>query len=113
MPITVTPRATQEVLRIMEDQQLDPKETYLRVSVAAGGCSGFSYKLDFLKKEEVEDIDEEFKFGDLTAVVDAKSDIYLDGTVVDFHEDLDRRGFKFENPQATGGCCGCGTSFRP
>jgi iron-sulfur cluster assembly protein len=44
-------------------------------------------------------------------VVDKKSALYLDGTVIDWHEDLDKRGFTFTNPNAVKSC-GCGSSFQ-
>jgi iron-sulfur cluster assembly protein len=110
MPIVITEKAAKEVIKVMADQQMDPKDNFLRVSVAAGGCSGFSYKLDFITESQVEEMDVKQEFHGVTAVVDTKSDLYLDGTVLDFYEDINRRGFKFENPSAKG-CCGCGSSF--
>jgi iron-sulfur cluster assembly protein len=80
----------------------------LRISVTDGGCSGYSYKLDF---------DQEQRPGDLVLerrgvkiYVDQSSAPYLAGTVIDFVGGLYGGGFKFTNPNATG-TCGCGTSF--
>lgn len=80
----------------------------LRVSVSDGGCSGYSYKLDFEKEEKSGDI--VLRFDDLTVFVDPQSVNYLRGTVIDFTSGLYGGGFKFSNPNATG-TCGCGTSF--
>jgi len=44
-------------------------------------------------------------------VVDKKSDLFLDGTTLDFHEGIDKRGFTFNNPNAKKNC-GCGSSFQ-
>ena len=44
-------------------------------------------------------------------VVDKKSDLYLDGTTIDFKDNLNERGFAFENPNAVKSC-GCGKSFQ-
>ena len=87
------------------------EEHQLRVAVAGGGCSGFSYKLEFEKKEDgdaLNDIVADIE--GLRVVVDQKSHLFLDGTEVDYHEGLEARGFTFNNPNATKSC-GCGQSF--
>jgi len=80
----------------------------LRVSVTDGGCSGFSYKLDFDKEEKPGDT--VLDYDDLRVFIDANSAPYLKGTTIDFVSGLYGGGFKFSNPNATG-TCGCGTSF--
>jgi iron-sulfur cluster assembly accessory protein len=80
----------------------------LRVSIGDGGCSGYSYKLDFEKEQKSDDI--VLQFDDLNVFVDPHSVKYLNGTVIDFTSELYGGGFKFSNPNATG-TCGCGTSF--
>jgi iron-sulfur cluster assembly accessory protein len=80
----------------------------LRVSISDGGCSGYSYKLDFEKEQKSGDI--VLQFEDLSVFVDSQSVDYLKGTVIDFTSGLYGGGFKFSNPNATG-TCGCGTSF--
>ena len=80
----------------------------LRISIADGGCSGYSYKLDFEKEQKSGDI--VLRFDDLNVFVDPQSVGYLKGTVIDFTSGLYGGGFKFSNPNATG-TCGCGTSF--
>ena len=80
----------------------------LRVSVTDGGCSGFSYKLDFEKEKKPGD--SVLEFNDVRVYVDSNSAPYLKGTVIDFVSGLYGGGFKFSNPNATG-TCGCGTSF--
>jgi iron-sulfur cluster assembly protein len=80
----------------------------LRVSIADGGCSGYSYKLDFEKEKKPGDIT--LRFDDLDVFVDSQSVAHLRGTVIDFISGLYGGGFKFSNPNATG-TCGCGTSF--
>jgi iron-sulfur cluster assembly protein len=108
MAVSVTERAAGEVSKIISEQNL-PAETMLRVGVAGGGCSGFSYSLTFDTKHD-ELADEVFECHGLKVVVDRKSDLYLDGTSVDFYDGLDKRGFVFNNPNATTSC-GCGSSF--
>jgi iron-sulfur cluster assembly protein len=113
MPITVTEKAAAEVKRILSDQQQNgsglPEKVYLRMRVVGGGCSGFQHKLD-LDPAVNPKLDEVFEFHGVPVVVDKRSLIYLDGAQVDFHDDLNRRGFSISNPQAKSHC-GCGSSF--
>ena len=80
----------------------------LRIAVADGGCSGFSYKLDFDDQQRPEDtvLDQ----SGVKVLVDNGSIPYLAGIVIDFVDGLHGGGFKFINPNATA-TCGCGTSF--
>ena len=82
---------------------------HLRMRVVGGGCSGFKHKLD-LDPEVNEKLDEVFEFHGVPVVVDKRSHMYLDNAVVDFHDDLNRRGFSISNPSAKS-TCGCGSSF--
>ena len=108
MSIVLTEKAAHEVKRIMEAQKYE--DHVLRVGVAGGGCSGFSYALGFAKDFD-EAVDAKYEFHGVPVVVDKKSALYLDGTTVDFYEGIDRRGFMFENPNAVKSC-GCGSSFQ-
>jgi iron-sulfur cluster assembly accessory protein len=111
VPITITEKAVSEVRRIIADQQNgNPQEKiYLRMRVVGGGCSGFQHKLD-LDPVINEKIDQIIEYEGLPVVIDKKSMLYLDGVTVDFHDDLNRRGFSISNPQAKS-TCGCGSSF--
>ncbi|MBL8822791.1 MAG: iron-sulfur cluster assembly accessory protein [Planctomycetia bacterium] len=113
-PITVTERAAEEVRRIVDEQRaagvLAPEErVYLRVSVKGGGCSGFQNKLD-LDPNYNEKSDELFEVNGVGVVADRKSLLYISGATVDFHNDLNKRGFSVSNPNAKT-TCGCGSSF--
>jgi iron-sulfur cluster assembly protein len=111
MPISLTEVAVKEVLNVMNEQDMDPKEFMLRVGVQGGGCSGFSYSLTFEKQDKIdENMDVMQEYNDLKVAVDAKSEIYIDGTEIDFYTDINRRGFVFNNPQSRNSC-GCGSSF--
>ena len=105
--ITLSDRATSELQRIMATQEM-PEGTALRVGVKGGGCSGFSYTLGF--DDSVSEIDQIFEVDDVRVVCDPKSFLYLNGTQIDFEDDLMGRGFKFVNPNASK-TCGCGESF--
>src|SRR5438876_8747551 len=112
MAITVTEKAAGEVKRILSEQQSNgglPEKVYLRMRVVGGGCSGFQHKLD-LDPLVNDKIDQVFEYEGLPVVVDKKSMLYLDGVIVDFHDDLNKRGFSINNPQAKS-TCGCGSSF--
>ncbi len=105
--ITVSDKAKEKVEKLMHDAELDA--TYrLRASVAGGGCSGLSYKLDF--DDEVKPMDQEFEDKGVKVVVDMKSFLYLAGTELDFSDGLNGKGFFFDNPNASR-TCGCGDSF--
>lgn len=107
MPITVTSKAASEILRVLDEQQLDKNETVLRVGVQ-GGCSGLSYSMTFDKQEDVNPLsDLIYTFDGLSVAVARKADASLDGVTVDFYDDEDRRGFTFDNPNKQGGCGGC------
>ena len=109
--ISVTPRAAGEVKRIMSEQAAGGTEEklYLRVRVVGGGCSGFQHKLD-LDPSINEKLDDTFETHGVGVVVDKRSALYLGGVTVDFHDDLNKRGFSVENPHAKTKC-GCGSSF--
>jgi iron-sulfur cluster insertion protein len=112
MAITVTEKAASEVKRIIQEQQSAgsmPEKIYLRLRVVGGGCSGFQHKLD-LDPQVNEKLDQLFEFHGVPVVVDKRSLMYLDNAMVDFHDDLNRRGFSITNPNAKS-TCGCGSSF--
>ena len=80
----------------------------LRVAVTDGGCSGHSYKLDFVSERKPDDT--VLEWDDVKVYVDSASAPFLQGMVIDFESGLYGGGFKFSNPNATA-TCGCGTSF--
>jgi iron-sulfur cluster assembly protein len=110
-PITVTEKAAGEVKRIIAEQQGAglTEKIYLRLRVVGGGCSGFQHKLD-LDPQINEKLDEVFEFHGVPVVIDRRSLMYLAGATVDYHDDLNRRGFSITNPNAKSHC-GCGSSF--
>ena len=105
--IGLTECAVKEVRRIVEEQNL-PDSTFLRVGVKGGGCSGFSYTLGF--DDALAETDQVSEVNGVRVACDPKSFLYLNGTEVDFEENLMGRGFKFGNPNADK-TCGCGESF--
>jgi iron-sulfur cluster insertion protein len=110
--ITLTEKAANEVRRIVAEQQTTgaaPEKVYLRMRVVGGGCSGFQHKLD-LDPTMNPKLDEVFELQGVPVVVDKRSLMYLGDVNVDFHDDLNKRGFSISNPNAKS-TCGCGSSF--
>jgi iron-sulfur cluster assembly protein len=109
MPITLSETAAREIKTIIQQQELPNEATRLRVGVKGGGCSGFSYMLD-LTEETKSEADEEMESNGVKILCDTRSYIYLNGTEIDFRDEIMGRGFVFKNPNATS-TCGCGSSF--
>lgn len=106
--VVMTERAAKEILRVIAEQKFGPN-VWVRVGAKGGGCSGFTYVLDFDQSGPTE-FDLTFPQHGVNVVVDKKSEFFIGGTILDFNDGLLDRGFVFKNPQATGSC-GCGTSF--
>ena len=108
MPVILTETAAREIKTIIGQQELDAEKIRLRVGVKGGGCSGFSYLLDLTEAEK--ETDEVFDQHGVKLVCDPKSYLYLNGTTIDFKDEIMGRGFVFQNPNASSSC-GCGSSF--
>lgn len=104
--ISVTDKAKETALRMMEEEQQDGY--FIRVGVEGGGCSGLMYQLKF--DNEITEDDKEFESNGIKIVMNKKSVLYLVGTTLDFSGGLNGRGFIFTNPSANR-TCGCGDSF--
>ena len=107
--IGLTERAAKEILRVIDEQGFPADSTWVRIGAKGGGCSGFSYVLDFDNQGPTE-YDLTFEHHGVKIIIDKKSEFFMGGTTVDFNDGLLDRGFVFQNPSATGSC-GCGTSF--
>ena len=105
-PVSLTASAVSKVKEIMGQQS--PVPAGLRIGVVGGGCSGFSYSMQFENAAGM--MDKTFDMDGLKVFVDATSVMYLNGCVVDYVETLEGAGFKFENPNVKS-TCGCGSSF--
>jgi len=82
----------------------------LRVFVQGGGCSGFSYGFTFDEVQNEDDFD--FNYEEVRVLVDAMSMQYLQGSSIDFREDVMGSSFVINNPVAKTSCS-CGSSFSP
>ncbi|MEN8721724.1 MAG: iron-sulfur cluster insertion protein ErpA [Alphaproteobacteria bacterium] len=103
--IKLTDKAAARINSLAEQEHVAP---LLRISVEGGGCSGFSYKMDFDSAVNDDDIIVE-KDGAKLAI-DSVSVVYMDGSEVDFVTNLIGQSFEIRNPNASSSC-GCGTSF--
>ena len=101
--ITLTEFAAKKIKILLTEKE----ETGIRAGVQGGGCSGFTYKLEF---DNQDDNDRVINSHGVNLYIDPKSYLYLMGTEIDFIDDLNQSGFKFVNPNAKR-TCGCGESF--
>ena len=108
MSVTLSEKAAKEIRKIMEGENMPP-ELVVRIGVQGGGCSGFSYSMNW--DSQTTERDRIAEYHGVKLAVDKKFDPYLDGTEIDFYEGLDRRGFVFNNPNVVKSC-GCGSSFQ-
>ena len=104
--VVLTERAARRIAKILGKE---PAGTALRVSVEGGGCSGFQYRYDLVHENATED-DLVLARDGATVLIDSVSLPYLEGSEIDFIDDLMGQSFQVKNPQATASC-GCGTSF--
>ena len=104
--IKLTPKAAQRV-KVLAAKQGKPGG-FLRVKVGSGGCAGLSYEFEITEQAAEGDLISELDGA--RVAVDAKSDFFISGSVVDYAETLMKAGFEIKNPQAAS-TCSCGTSF--
>jgi iron-sulfur cluster assembly protein len=90
-PVGLTPKAAEEVRKIMEAKKV-PEGYSLRVGVRGGGCSGVTLMIGFDKKKET---DLSYMIDSIPLLVDKRHTMYLIGKQVDFYEGVDARGFLF------------------
>ncbi len=105
--IQVSEKAVSQIQHLKSSEQRG-QDDFLRIFVKKGGCSGFSYKMDF--DQILKDNDKNFEINGIKVVVDKESLLYLIGMTLDFEGGLNGQGFVFSNPNATK-TCGCGSSF--
>jgi iron-sulfur cluster assembly protein len=105
--ITVTENAKEHAIQLIKEENR-PADTFIRVGVDGGGCSGLSYRLEF--DNQLKEGDQMFEDKGIKIVVDRKSFLYLAGTELEYSGGLNGKGFVFKNPNASR-TCGCGESF--
>jgi len=108
--MVITDAAQDKWMKLMEDLKLDIDDTHLRLAIKGGGCSGFQKKLDYCQTKDIDELDVVTDHGEVKAVVDAKSMLFLHDAVVDYIDGLMGAGFNITIPSAKNSC-GCGESF--
>jgi len=105
MAITITDLAKKRIA-----ETLPTPESYLRIGLKSGGCSGYSYKYEIVKnKEDIPAKDKIFDFGEVKVCIDIKSYIFLNGMEIDFEDTFLKSGIILNVPKTTASC-GCGES---
>ena len=105
--IQISPSAVEHIHHLKTKENI-PKGKALRISIKEGGCSGFSYKLDFDEKKYTSD--KFFESNGISVIIEGKSLLYIMGMTLDYEGGLNGKGFVFSNPNAKD-TCGCGVSF--
>lgn len=103
--ISISKQAAEKINNIISSEK---KDLMLKISVLGGGCAGFSYKFDLVDNSEQGDIIIE-EHG-AKVIIDEVSVPYIQGSIIDYKNDLIGQSFEIKNPNATSEC-GCGTSF--
>ncbi len=103
--VTVSDRAAKRIAEIIGAEE---GSKMLRVSVSGGGCSGFQY--GFTLDDTKADDDLVIEKSGATVLIDSVSLMYMEGSEIDFVDDLIGAAFQINNPLAQA-ACGCGTSF--
>ncbi|CAK7256044.1 iron-sulfur cluster insertion protein ErpA [Shinella yambaruensis] len=103
--VTISDAAARRIASILT---ASPEKQALRVSVEGGGCSGFSYKFDLVEDQQDDDL--VLERDNAKVLIDQLSLIYMDGSEIDFVDNLLGQSFQIKNPNAVASC-GCGTSF--
>ena len=107
MSISLTEESANVLLSYMNEEK--PVPEFVRFGVKAGGCSGFTYTIGFDNRSRKFDL--EFESCGVKLLVDKKSHLYVKETEIGWSDELQDKGFKFDNPHAKG-ACGCKTSFQ-
>lgn len=106
MDLKITENAKLAIKKFLSES--DDGNSFLRISVVGGGCSGLSYKLGIEKEKPNEDL--LFEFDEIKVIIDKKSALFITNLEIDYSSGLTGTGFSFKNPNAKR-TCGCGSSF--
>lgn len=106
--IEITDAALAKLSATAEAESINLDQTFLRIAVVPGGCSGLTYDLGW--DSQSSEADTHLERGAFRVVIDPRSAAYLSGSTLDFSDGLEGKGFHFHNPQAVRNCA-CGESF--
>ena len=99
---------TEDAQNYIDDLIKKDKSDYFRITVLGGGCAGFQYKFDIDNKKNDDDI--LIKTNKISVLIDKISLELINGSKIDYVNELIGSSFKVTNPKASSSC-GCGTSF--
>jgi iron-sulfur cluster assembly accessory protein len=102
--LSLTEKAARQIAELLG---ADAATKGLRIFVDAGGCSGLQYQMQFNTQQPG---DLAFDQHGVKLFVDETSSTFLQGSTIDYSDDLASTGFRITNPNAKS-TCGCGTSF--
>ena len=105
-PVEITESAAARIKVILD--QDENRGMMLRISVSAGGCSGFQYGFTF--DDATGESDRVLERGGAKIVIDDVSLEMMKGAKIDYVEDMIGAAFQIKNPVAKSSC-GCGNSF--
>ncbi|MEB3703142.1 Iron-sulfur cluster insertion protein ErpA [Candidatus Bealeia paramacronuclearis] len=106
--LTITESAAKQIAHLISEEKEGGKDLMLRLTISGGGCSGFQY--GFSLDNAVNPDDEIFESQGVKVIADEASLSLLEGSQIDYHEDLMSASFVIKNPNASSSC-GCGNSF--
>ncbi|WP_185882927.1 HesB/IscA family protein [Blattabacterium cuenoti] len=106
--ISISKEAKNKLFSLMKKEGLSQDNSFVRIGVKDGGCSGMSYELTFDDKKK--EIDQLFNDETMKILIDKNSLPYLEDIILDYSDGLNGKGFYFKNPKAKH-TCGCGKSF--
>ncbi|UJL45168.1 iron-sulfur cluster assembly accessory protein [Virgibacillus sp. NKC19-16] len=107
MSISITDSAGEQIKEMMKDEEGNAR---LRFGIKGGGCSGLSYALGF-ENEINEELDKVEEINGIPVVMNNQDIPIIEGTTIDFKQNMMGGGFSIDNPNAIVSC-GCGSSFR-
>ena len=107
LPVTITENASHQIKEMMKDEE---ENVRLRFGIKGGGCSGLSYSLGF-EYDINPELDEVDELNGIPLVIFKQDIPILEGTTIDFKQNMMGGGFSIDNPNAIVSC-GCGSSFR-
>ena len=108
--VTLTDGAIAKIKEIKKEHPEDSTK-YLQVGIKGGGCSGFEYQFSFTDADTYQpDKFTKYEQDGIVLIIDKKSNLLIDGTVIDWYNEFTKQGFTFNNPNAVK-TCGCGSSF--
>jgi iron-sulfur cluster assembly accessory protein len=107
--ITLTDSAVEQLRALLAQQTSAAGQVGLRLQVERGGCAGMQYTMRVDGARETDLVTSQ---DGACVLIDPESSVFLDGSEIDYVDDLNDAGFKINNPKAARSC-GCGTSFEP